>query len=190
MPNPYAGTHDPRRTSIRFFGNCVEVNETMLNVKCREPGAPQFDYNGLRFESEDEVAIADLLTRQNINFRHHVRFNFRQPLYFADSAETVNVFSPDVLFGGLYLLEDDQRPHKHQWPIHGLELKASRVDARMRRICQQLAMEHNVHIRLLTHGEVTRYLKQWSIPLVPYPSPADLPLYQTIAQYAHGTQCA
>ncbi|MEK7639850.1 MAG: hypothetical protein AAB424_01790 [Patescibacteria group bacterium] len=171
MPNTHAGTYDPRRTSIQFYGNCVEVNGQQYYTKRREGQAKQIDHHGLRFESKSEIHVAELLTRQGIGYRHHVRFPLLTSIQTPDSI--INVFSPDFLFDKPYLWPDEECPTTHHWLIHGLELKGRSEDKLPHQICRQLADNHNVHIFLLHKKDVMRFKRAGALPLELYNPPED-----------------
>ena len=184
MSRNRAGTCDPRRTSIKFFGNYVEVNGEPRYPKPLENGTAQFEYNGLTFESETEVIVAQLLVQQGIRFLHHVRFPFRTPVGDA------KVWSPDFLFDRPYLLLNPRCRLTHHWLIHGLEIKGTCFYPDVLLKQRQLVTDHNVHIHLLRYDEVIGFERCGSIQLEPYEPQVNEPVHPPITIIENGiVQC-
>lgn len=148
---------DPRATKLEIFNHQLHVNGRPVPIRAPDNPQPRMLHKGFYYETEDELVIARLLSKQNIHVFHHARFS----LTMRDG--TQSVWSPDFMFPRANFL-DVGNPNR-QLLIHGLEVKPSKATPGIIERQTLLVDQHNVHIHIIYPADVRQYVEAGSMPL-------------------------
>lgn len=126
-------------------------------------------YDGRQYATEQEVMVAELLTRMGVPFTPNVRFEFPAPPRFAK--RQVSHFVPDFVFDRKAFIWTD--PDGSEELIHGLEVKGTskgkkRFAKWAREKADGLKKHRSIVIKLISNDEARQYFEQKRLPIRPF----------------------
>ena len=161
------------RLAVNFMGDRIEINGEVY--KPQNPGKKKTDYyyQGVFYDTIEELWVAKMLHWMQIPFLHHVKFEF----YSQGVKNEKLIWCPDFIFAYPFRWVGERCNGS---VIIGVEVKRTKTNGRPRRKSRHLLKARSIPILLINRQDIEPHLnkRDMELPLKPLDEYQELYLAQ------------